>query len=205
MNKKIVAAIFGIFALFGFLFLVYQLINTPPSGGGADINVATPNDHIAWSPEKKNLLIEYSDLQCPACRAFHFFLKSFEPKNVTFIYRHFPLYQIHPNAFAAAYAAEAAGRQGKFFPMLDILFEKQEEWSKLGNAKDYFVKLASELKLDTDKFRSDINSKEVKNKVGDDLAFGEKAGVAATPTFFLNGKKLEIKSWEEFKKLLLSL
>jgi len=216
MKKNTIALIIGgIVLLFLFLFGVYKLTNTSSNVSYADVNNVKPTDHTKWSPEKKNVLVEYSDFQCLACKTYHDFLKPFEASSspdfkitqkVTFVYRYFPLYQVHPNAFAASYAAEAAGKQGKFFEMGDLLFDSQDQWKNLGNPTDFYVKLAEQLKLDTEKFKTDINSSDVKKRVDDDLTTGNNVGINQTPTFFLNGKTLDnIRSFEEFKKLLSSL
>lgn len=149
-------------------------------------------------------LIEYSDFQCPACKVYQPLLgqvlSSF-PENLRFVYRHFPLRTTHKNAQLAAQASEAAGNQGKFWQMHDMLFDKQDSWSKLPNAKDVFIEYAGVLKLDIDKFKSDLDSQEAVQKIDADLAGGEKSGVDSTPTFYLNGQKVEnIKSLEDFKK-----
>lgn len=204
-NNTLIIIVISVITILGFLLLAYKLTSAPPVSVYPEINAIKPDDHLTWSPDKKNILIEYSDFQCPSCRSFHTLLKQIEPKNVTFVYRHFPLPQ-HQNAALAAYAAEAAGNQGKFFEMANLLFDKQDDWSKLADPKDYFVRLASQLGLDPTRFKSDMDSQTVKNKVYKDLASGNTASVNATPTFFLNGKKLDnISSFEEFKKLLLSL
>ncbi len=213
-SKTVLYIIIGTIVLFLSLFGVYKLTNTGTPTSYTDISIIKSNDHIKWSPEKKNVLIEYSDFQCPACKDFRSILNTFEASSspdfkitqkVTFVYRHFPLPQ-HTNAMTAAYAAEAAGKQGKFFEMADLLFDKQTEWENLPNAKDFFVKLAEGLKLDSEQFKKDMDAVDVKQKVNDDLSSGNAAGINATPTFFLNGKKLDsIRSIDEFKKLLLSL
>ncbi|OGK17867.1 hypothetical protein A3G67_02895 [Candidatus Roizmanbacteria bacterium RIFCSPLOWO2_12_FULL_40_12] len=164
------------------------------------------SDHIKWSPEKKTLLIEYADLQCPACKSFHSVLKQFESdpeigKKVTFAFRHFPL-TMHKNAVPAARAAEAAGRQGKFFEMSGLLYDEQGSWSQLGNPTDYFVNLAKKLKLDVEKFTADMKSPEVQKKIDADTASGYAVQVNSTPTFFLNGKKIEVETIDQFKNLL---
>lgn len=202
MNKKTFLIISGSIITIVFLIVVYQLTNKPKKTYFSEVNKILSTDHVKWSPAKKNILVEYSDFQCSSCRAFHEFIKKeiestqsggFDiTKKVTYVFRHFPLYQIHENAFELAYAAEAAGRQGKFFEMADLLFTEKKSP----------VELAKQLKLNIDQFNQDINSKEIKDKVEADLSSGEKADVAATPTFFLNGKKLEITSFEEFKSLL---
>ena len=89
--------------------------------------------------------------------------------------------------------------------MGDLLFEKQAEWSKLQDTKKYFTDLAQSLELDIEKFKSDLESKTTKDNVQNDLTEGEKIGVNSTPTFFLNGRKVEVATFDEFKKLLLSL
>ena len=213
-TKNILYIVIGIIILFLSLFGVYKLTNTGTPTSYTDVTKLNANDHIKWSPEKKNILVEYSDFQCPACKNFHSILNSFEAisspdfkitQKVTFVYRHFPLPQ-HANAMTAAYAAEAAGKQGKFFEMTDLLFDRQDELKTLSNASDFFVKLAQELKLNTEQFKKDMNAADIKQKVNDDLSSGNATAVNATPTFFLNGRKLDsIRSIDEFKKLLLSL
>ena len=149
-------------------------------------------------------LIEYSDFQCPACKVYQPLLGqvlSAFPEKLRFVYRHFPLRTTHKNAQLAAQAAEAAGKQGKFWQMHDMLFDKQDSWSKLPNPKDTFIEYAQVLELDKDKFRTDLDLAEIAQKIDADLSGGEAAGVDATPTFYLNGQKVEnIKGLEDFKK-----
>ena len=89
--------------------------------------------------------------------------------------------------------------------MADALYNKQAEWSSLSDPKNYFINQAESLKLDTEKFQKDMDSKIVKDKVQANLTEAESIGVNATPTFFLNGKQVNLRSIDEFKKLLLSL
>ena len=110
-----------------------------------------------------------------------------------FGYRHFPLTQ-HPFAQKSAEAAEAANEQGKFWQMYDYLFAKQDDLSDA--VIDGGVK---ELGLDTAKFQADMKSDKVKNKIEKDLADGNKFGISATPTFFLNGKKLNLDQLSDLK------
>ncbi len=212
-KNTVVITIVSLIAVFGFLFLVYSFSNN--SGGAAsqvvpEASKLKTDDHIKWSPAKKVLLIEYGDLQCPACGAFHSLLKSFEVqgspnlnvnKKVTFVFRHFPL-PMHPNAIPAARAAEAASKQGKFFEMSDLLYDEQNSWADLKNPIDYFVGLAKKLKLDVEKFKADMSSPDVKKKIDADTLSGNVAQVNSTPTFFLNGKKVEVQTFDQFQKLL---
>lgn len=213
--NKIVIGIVSAVAIFGFIFLAYKFTNTTSDKTFPEINVVGKTDHVKWSLAKKNILVEYSDLQCPACKSFYEFMKSeIEAsgsansgimKKVTFVYRHFPLAQ-HGEAEQAAYAAEAAGLQGKFFEFSNVLFDNQKEWAENKDAIKKFESYAKELDLDLDKFKKDRDSKEVKDKVNADLLSGQKAAVSATPTFYLNGKKLgPVNSFEDFLAPLRSL
>jgi len=206
-TKQIIIGLVSILGTFVFLFIVYKLTNQPVKSDFAEINKIETSDHFRWN-NRKNLLVEYSDFQCPACRSFHDFLNSIEKEvsdKTTLVYRQFPLYQIHPSSLEAAYAAEAAGLQGKFWEMGNKLFEKQDSWRSLSDPKNYFFNLASELKLDLVKFQKDLHSQSLKDKVQNDLSQGEKIGINETPTFFLNGKKVEVNNLNEFKQLLISL
>lgn len=151
-------------------------------------------------------LIEYSDFQCPACAAYYPLLKQLNQDfegQIKFVYRHFPLMQIHANAELAAKAAEAAGLQGKFWEMHDMIFENQKSWASSANAAVIFAGYAVSLGLDSEKFATDINSTEVKQKVLRDYQSGLKAGVNGTPTFFINGEKIaNPRGYDEFKALI---
>ncbi len=186
----------------GLLLLVFGLVrlfsNLPSS-------YETTKDWVKGEGEVKATLIEYSDLQCPACKAYYPVVKQLEMdlgEKVRFIYRHFPLRQ-HLNSKIAAYAAEAAGKQDRFWQMHDLLFENQEKWAEEKNPRDIFVEYARSLNLDIEKFKNDLDSKETRQKVEADLQSGLESGVNATPTFFLNGVKLQNPgSYEEFKNIL---
>src|SRR3989338_2594304 len=213
MNKNIIViSIVSVLGTFLLLFGVYKLINQPIQTDFPQTKQLKTNDHIKWSFLKKNLLIEYSDFQCPACKNAHNILKAIEAsgsadfsitKKVTFVYRHFPLSQIHNKANVAAYASEAAGKQDKFWEMADLLFDNQQTWKESNNPQqEDFVNYAKELKLNLEKFKKDIDSSEVKNKVAEDLKDAEQMGISSTPTFFLNGQKVDVNSYDEFKKKL---
>lgn len=168
----------------------------------------TENDWIRGNKESNVSLIEYSDFQCPACGAYYPMVKQMKKEfgeKIAFVYRNFPLRQIHPNAQIAAQSAESAGNQGKFWEMHDVLFEKQKDWSlqDKDRVKETLAQYAQSLELDLDQFKTDLESKETKQKVDDDYASGNRYDVTATPTFFVNGKKIESpKSPSDFKKVL---
>lgn len=164
------------------------------------------DEWIKGNPEAKVTLVEYSDLQCPACKARLPLIKSIVDEfgnHIRFVYRHFPLY-IHDNSQIAAQAAEAAGLQGKFWEMHDILFENQESWSPLekDQVETAFAIYAAKIQLDIAKFKLDIDSGAVRDAVKSDADSGESAGVNSTPTFFLNGKKINPSDNEEFRTLV---
>lgn len=149
-------------------------------------------------------LVEYSDFQCPACRAFYPVVKeAVASTSVRFVYRSFPLITIHKNADLSAAAAEAAGLQGKFWEMHDKLFETQDEWANSNEAAKLFSAYAVSLGLDVKKFEADIVSRQIRQKINDSYRGGVASGVLGTPTFFLNGTMIESpRSIEEFKTLL---
>ncbi|KKT41181.1 MAG: Na+/H+ antiporter, NhaA family protein, nonfunctional [Candidatus Giovannonibacteria bacterium GW2011_GWA2_44_13b] len=162
------------------------------------------DDQTTGNKDSKKILVEYSDFQCPACKAYQPLVKQLLKEHGTeflFVYRHFPLPQ-HKNAKAGAYAAEAAGVQGKFWEMHDKLFDGQTDWAEKGNAGDIFIEYAKSLNLDINKFKEDFASDGVHQKVDRQYKSGVANFVNSTPTFFINGKKIQPRSYEEFVKLV---
>lgn len=164
-------------------------------------------DHVTWNPDADVTLIEYGDFQCPGCGGWHPILKQLEESykdHVRFVFRHFPIRTNHPNAQSAALSAEAAGKQGKFWEMHDKLFETQPGWRQLtGNQQKLFESYAEELELDMKQFRSDYAASETALRINRDLDSGRILGVTGTPSFILNGKKIETPArMEDFAKIL---
>lgn len=197
------------FAALALLFAVsFWFAGNGDSGGTASVlsGALASDDWMRGNENAKAVLIEYSDFQCPACGSYYPLVKALHEEfgdSLLVVYRHFPLSQIHENAEPAARAAEAAGTQGKFWEMHDLLFERQKEWSGDWNAAGAFAAYAGALGLDTGRFINDFNSQEVKAEVARDYESGFRAGIAGTPTFFLNGKKIQNpRSYEEFKKVI---
>lgn len=163
-------------------------------------------DHVFGTRDSKVIFTEYGDFQCPGCGGMHPTVKALTEKyegQVTFVFRNFPLTQIHPNALVAAAAAESAGLQGKYWEMHNKLFESQDAWKNV-SVKDRvttFTNYAKDLGLDVEKFKADIVSENVSKKVSYDLALGKKIKVNSTPTFVLNGKTLTNDVWGDPKKL----
>ncbi len=153
-------------------------------------------DHTAGSDANKLLLIEYGDYQCPSCGAAYPNLETLLEdygEKFTLVFRNFPLTSIHSNALAAASAAEAAGLQGKFWEMHGMLYQNQNDWSSLDASKrtEIFNQYAQTLGLNIDTFTADLASKPVSKKVQFDIALGKSLDITGTPTFFLNGDKLD--------------
>lgn len=148
------------------------------------------------NPNAKVFLVEFSDFQCPACKAakptVDAVVDQYKDK-IVFGYRYFPLDQ-HPFGRKSAYAAAAAAKQGKFWEMYDLLFTNQDQFSD-----DLFPKLAQQVNLKTDAFNEDASSDTIKQTVQKDVDYGNSIGIDATPTFFLNGKKMNLTSYDDIK------
>lgn len=170
----------------------------------ASPDVVTATDQTKGATSSPLTLIEYSDFQCPACAAYYpvveRLLRESEGK-VLFVYRHFPLTQ-HANAIPTAIAAEAADKQGKFWDMYNIIFTNQKDWEASKEIKTVLTGYATELSLDVTKFLADYESEEIREKVNNDLKSGLKAGVNSTPTFYLNGVKINPTNYEDFKRII---
>jgi len=167
----------------------------------------TADDWIEGNPAAKAVLIEYLDFECPACGAYYPLVKKlrseFSSEDLVIVTRYFPL-PGHVNGLPSALAAEAAGKQGKFFEMRDMLFEKQTEWGgKRLSGQTLFAPYATAIGLDIDRFNTDRGSDATKERVSRDRDNGLSIGVNSTPTFFLNGEKLQNpRSYEDFKMLV---
>lgn len=146
-------------------------------------------DHIAGPPDAPVVLVEYGDYECPHCGRAHPIVKAARQRlgeQLALVYRHFPLAQIHPNATLAAQAAEAAGAQGKFWPMHDQLFQHQYALQEM----DLLV-YAKALRLDLTRFRQELAAGTHAQKVRDDFRSGVSSDVNGTPTFFINGVRFD--------------
>lgn len=163
-------------------------------------------DHVFGKADSKVLLVEYGDFQCPGCGSAYPRIKAITESyqdQLGFVFRNFPLTSIHPNAMAAAAAAEAAGLQGKYWEMHDSIYQNQSEWENLAGTDrtNMFVSYAKTLGLDEAKFKTDIASDSINQKISFDEAIAQKINVDATPTFYLNGVKLTSDVWGDDAKL----
>jgi len=144
-----------------------------------------PVDHVLGAEHAPVTVVEYGDFECPNCKqavsAVRLLLQRFTER-VRFVYRHFPLEEVHPNALRAAEAAECAGGQGQFWPMHDALFEHQAHL-KLTNLHGY----AAGLRLDMARYTAEMDDEVYLQRVREHQRGGRASGVRATPTFFVNG------------------
>lgn len=166
----------------------------------------SPSDHVEGNASSTVIIVEYSDFQCPACRTYYFAVKELMAEyggRVAMVYRHFPLINLHANAEFAARAAEAAGKQGKFWEMHDLLFEKQDEWAKAANVQLMFESYAKLLGISVEQFKTDWASQEVKDLVRAQRLNATKLGLQGTPSFFVNGEQIQNpRSVEAFKAII---
>ncbi len=152
-------------------------------------------DHVFGKADSKVVLIEYGDFQCPGCGSaepgVEKVINDYKSYSA-FVFRNFPLTSIHQNALSAASAVEAAGLQNKYWEMHNLVYSKQNDWNTLSvdQRTTTFTSYAAQLGLDTTKFKTDMASDAVAQKISFDQAIGYKVGVDSTPSFFLNGVKL---------------
>lgn len=183
-----------------------------PTGTGTLADPVTETDHTLGPSDAPVTLVEYSDFQCPACAAFAPIVKQALADaqlagKVRLVYRSFPLTTIHPRAELAARAAEAASLQGRFWEMHDLLFERQQSWTRLSDsaAQEVFVGFASELGLDADAFTRALDDGAVRDRVREQSDSAGRSDVDATPTFFVNGTPMApVRNYEEFRQNILN-
>ena len=153
-------------------------------------------DHVVGEGNATVTLVEYGDFECPYCGQAHPVVeevRKIEGNKLKFVFRNFPLSQVHPHANRAAYAAEAAAKQGKFWEMHDLLFDNQFAFEDSD-----LTTYAQNLDLDMRQFAEDMRSEEIAKKVKDDFLSGVNSGVNGTPTFFINGTRFDQPSEVEF-------
>ena len=150
-------------------------------------------DHRSGPDDAPVTLVEYGDFECPHCGAAYPIVEEVRRRmgaRLRFVYRYFPLTQMHPHAMHAAEAAEAAGAQGKFWQMHGMLFENQEA---LDDAD--LTQYAKALGLDGKRVASELASETHAARIRKDIQSGIRSGVNGTPTFFINGTRYD-GSWE---------
>lgn len=144
-------------------------------------------DHTAGPADAPVTLVEYGDYECPYCGMAHPIVKAARRKlgdQLRFVFRNFPLREIHPHAQHAAEAAQSAGAQGKYWEMHDAIFEHQHALEDLD-----LVRYAEEIGINPDRVADDLANKTYTKRVREDFRSGVRSGVNGTPTFFINGER----------------
>lgn len=147
-------------------------------------------DHLLGPPHAAVTVVEFGDFECPNCKqaapAVKLLLERFEER-VRFVFRHFPLEEVHPHALMAAQAAEAAGAQGKFWPMHDLLFENQTHLKP-----QHLHGYAERLGLDMARYTAETDDEIYLQRVREHMDSGRRSGARGTPTFFVNGRLQDV-------------
>ena len=203
--NKVAWIIFGaaIVAIIGGLVIYSHAVNPAIDISGVNTNsiisASSQNgeiaDHVFGLASSKVTLVEYGDFQCPYCGQAHPQIKALTTEyqdKIAFIFRNFPLTTVHPNARSAAAAVEAAGLQGKYWDMHNLVYETQSDWENLTGTDrtDKFASDAVSLGLNKDQFLKDFAGSAVDKKISFDQALGKKLNVDSTPTFYLDGTKI---------------
>lgn len=192
MSKQFIAILAAIAVIFVGL-IVYS--NSKNADNSSSLSNTKPTSNIEGSTASGVKLVEYGDFQCPACGLYYptveQVINTYQDR-IQFQFRNLPLTSLHPNAFAAARAGEAAARQDKFFDMYNKLYQNQNDWASSKNALQFFTGYAQQIGLDVNKFTSDYKSTAVNNAINADIAAFDKTGAEkSTPTFFLDGKHID--------------
>lgn len=154
--------------------------------------------HVLGPADAPVRLEEFGDFECPPCGMFHPILEQMHEEfgdKLQIIFREFPLVPTHKHALTAASAAEAAGLQGKFWEMHDLIYEHQSEWKKEFNVRPIFEGYAKQIGLDVERYKRDINSDLVAQRIFQDGKRGHSLGVKGTPTVFINGRELPFENF----------
>jgi len=209
MNKQVVTIGIIILIVFGIAFFLFkispeeknQLANSAyqlDTSGAKQISAPLPfdpaTDRYQGDAKAKNVFIEYSDYQCPACAVYSEILKQVPAVfgDTVFVYRYFPLTQIHKNSVISSLAAEAAGAQGKYWEMHDILFSKQTEWEGMAHPLETFAQYAQQIGVaNIDQFKTDITSQKYKAVIEKNNNEALGLSLPGTPAMFFNGHNLQ--------------
>lgn len=179
--------------------------NENPVGAMSGL-VAVPDEWGMGNPEGKLRIVEFGDYQCGACGYYHPIMKGIMEEfsdDVYFVFRHFPLVNTHQFATMAASAAEAAGRQGKFWEMHDLIMTNQQTWSR-GMASSTFLQYARQLDLNDVQFQQDVRNPEILAKIERDFNSGVQLNIGSVPSFFFNGTYIQTpRSPEAFRELVI--
>jgi protein-disulfide isomerase len=197
MDRRFLAILGGIIVILGAFFVINQNSSNNKSASQSTNSTAQATNNVMGENAKGVTLVEYGDYQCPVCGLYYQTTKSVVDKlksDIKFQFRNLPITQLHPNAFAAARAAQAAAVQGKFWEMHDQLYTNQSSWASSTAPLAFFKTYAKAIGLDMTKFEKDYSSTATNDAINADIAEFNKTGEqVATPTFFINGKVVNLK------------
>jgi protein-disulfide isomerase len=201
MSKQFWAIVIVIIAVLGGIFFFTGQKNSTTSNAGV------PSHHVEGLGKDNVHLVEYGDFECPYCGEYAPTITQVQSAyntQMTFQFINFPLVSIHQNAFAGARAAEAAALQNKYWPMHDLLYQENQvyydsnetasTWVSASDPESFFDQYAKQLGLNVNTFESDYASTAVNNTINADMALGNKKGIDATPTFYLDGKQVQFSN-----------
>jgi protein-disulfide isomerase len=172
--------------------------STPTPDPAGEVKGAEPA-HLRGNPNAPVLLEEFGDFQCPSCGSYYPELKKIEAEfgdKLKVIFRELPLLPMHEHALMAAQAAEAAGVQGKFWEMHDLLYENQSKWVPEKDLVPVFVDYAKQIGINPDQFMKDLNGETVAQRIFQDGKRAHSFGLKGTPSFFVNGKEAKDDQWK---------
>lgn len=189
MDRRFLTILAGLVVIF---IGVFAITSHSSNKNGSTGTAGLATNHQEGSSTSGVVLMEYGDYECPVCGEYYQPLKQVQSQfasQIYFQFRNLPLSTIHPNAFAAARAAEAAALQNKFWQMHDALYDNQNSWASASNPLSFFDAYAKNIGLKVSQFDSDYASATANDAINADLAAFDKTGQQkATPSFFLDGK-----------------
>ena len=202
MNSRFSLILVSCVIIFGGILIFSKKdAKSPASTGSGQVT-----NHVKGEGKKNVTLVEYGDFECPACTAYYPLVEQVYAKyssDITFQYRNFPLRQIHLHAMIAHRAAAAADRQGKFWDMYDLLYKNHDTWAAESDPTNTIRGYAQSLGLNMTKYDQDFQSEAVNSEINADIAEGQKLGITGTPTFFVDGKKIDNpKDLASFEKVI---
>ena len=173
----------------------HEQLQAIPQDKAISADKGSESIHIRGNPNAPVTMEEFGDFQCPPCGSFAAFagelLKEYDSR-LRIVFRHFPL-AAHEHAREAALAAEAAGLQGHFWEMYDVLYREQAAWSKAPDTRELFESYAGTIGLNVDQFKKDMDGEQAKARVDSDQARAESLGINVTPTIYINGQPVDPK------------
>jgi len=204
MTKEVKIMTLVFIVIFGGLGFLITRNNNSTTTPVAKEQLIRPTSHSTVNPNAKVNIVEFGDFQCPACAEAYPIVEQLlalykDNPQVNFVSRNFPLPQ-HQYALLTAEAAEAAGGQGKFWEMYRLIYANYDEWVNSADPMSIMVKYATQLKLDVNRFKTEVTANKYNAIIEQDKQDGVAIGINSTPTFFINGiKEVGIQNFADFK------